>query len=143
MDWIGAFSTEYIVMSCATVIFVVGLSIGKAGVYVLPFAGAMVAFFWPTFIVTCMRYWKEDAAIPISCIRPMQASLGIPIQSVLGLLNDKFGRKVAYWSTVPMITLALILLIVYHLIVLKKEKREKEALLSNTETQEVAVSLPQ
>ena len=143
VDWLGAFSMEYIVMSCAIIIFVVGLSIGKAGVYVLPFAGAMVAFFWPTFIVTCMRYWKEDAAVPISCILPMQASLGIPIQYVLGVLNDKFGPKVAYWSTVPMIATALILLIIYHLIVLKKEKREKEALLSNTETQEVTVNLPQ
>ena len=90
-----------------------------------------------------MRYWKEDAAVPISCILPMQASLGIPIQYVLGVLNDKFGPKVAYWSTVPMIATALILLIIYHLIVLKKEKREKEALLSNTETQEVTVNLPQ
>lgn len=140
VDSIGAFATEYLVMIGSIIIFTVGLVIGKTGVYVLPFAGAFVAFFWPTFIVTCMRYWKEDAAVPISCILPMQASLGIPIQYVLGVLNDKFGPRVAYSATVPMIVVALILLVIYHMILRKKEAKEKEALLTNAE-QPVEVSV--
>lgn len=133
VDKFGAFTMEYIVMTGGMIIFAVGLSIGKAGIYVLPFAGAMVAFFWPTFIVTCMRYWKEDAAIPISCILPMQALLGIPIQYLLGVLNDHVGPTCAYWSTVVVIAFALLLLVAYHMLVLKKEKeeKEKEGLLSN------------
>jgi len=126
------------VLTGGMLIFAVGLSIGKAGLYVLPFAGAMVAFFWPTFIITCMRYWKEDAAIPISCILPMQSLIGIPIQFILGVLNDHFGPTCAYWSTVVVIALATILLICYHKIVLNKEKKlsEESALLSNTNTDE-------
>ena len=133
VDKFGAFTMEYIVMTGGMIIFAVGLSIGKAGIYVLPFAGAMVAFFWPTFIVTCMRYWKEDAAIPISCILPMQALISIPIQYLLGVLNDHVGPTCAYWSTVVVIAIAMLLLIAYHLIVLKKEKetKEREGLLSN------------
>ena len=125
---------EYIVLTGGMIIFAVGLSIGKAGIYVLPFAGAMVAFFWPTFIITCMRYWKEDAAIPISCILPIQALVGIPIQYILGVLNDHFGPTCAYWSTVVVIAMAMGLLILYHKIVLNKEKKliEENALLSNT-----------
>ena len=110
----------------AMVIFAVGLSIGKAGVYVLPFAGCTVAFFWPTFIVICMRYWKEDAAVPVSCILPIQSSMGIPIQLFLGWLNDRFGHGTAYWSTVPTIGIALALLVVFHFILLRKEKLEKK-----------------
>lgn len=78
VDAIGAFATEYLMMIGSIVIFTVGLAIGKTGVYVLPFAGAFVAFFWPTFIVTCMRYWKEDAAVPISCILPMRRAWEFP-----------------------------------------------------------------
>lgn len=126
VDWIGPFATEYIVMTLAMVIFAVGLSIGKAGVYVLPFAGCAVAFFWPTFIVICMRYWKEDAAVPVSCILPIQSSMGIPIQLFLGWLNDRFGHGTAYWSTVPTIGIALALLVVFHFILLRKEKLEKK-----------------
>ena len=126
VDWIGPFATEYIVMTLAMVIFAVGLSIGKAGVYVLPFAGCTVAFFWPTFIVICMRYWKEDAAVPVSCILPIQSSMGIPIQLFLGWLNDRFGHGTAYWSTVPTIGIALALLVVFHFILLKLEKKDME-----------------
>ena len=134
VDKFGAFTMEYIVLTGGMIIFTVGLSIGKAGVYVLPFAGAMVAFFWPTFIITCMRYWKEDAAIPISCILPLQALISIPIQYILGVLNDHFGPACAYWSTVVVIAMATILLICYHKIVLNKEKKlsEENALLSNS-----------
>ena len=130
VDFFGAFTMEYIVLSLATIIFISGLLTGKIGIYILPFAGATVAFFWPTFIVTCMRYWKEDAAIPISCILPLQAFLGIFIQLLLGYLNTKLGPAAAYWSTVPVILLSLVLLIVFHLITLKKEKKEVENLLT-------------
>ena len=113
-------------MTCATIIFMVGLSVGKTGLYILPFAGAFVAFFWPTFIVTCMRYWGADAAVPISVILPVQALLGIIIQLILGWLNDTFGHSCAYWSTVPVILAALVLFVFYHLMVLRKEKSEKQ-----------------
>lgn len=146
VDWLGPFCMEYIVLTLSMVIFAVGLSIGKAGVYVLPFAGCTVAFFWPTFIVICMRYWKEDAAVPISCILPMQASLGIPIQLFLGWLNDRYGHGTAYWSTVPTIGIALVLLIIFHFILLRKEKREsseaEKGLLESSATVDVSAAVP-
>ena len=126
VDWIGAFATEYLVTTLAIIIFTVGLLAGKAGLYILPFAGCMVAFFWPTFIVICMRYWGENASIPISCILPIQAFLGIFVQYLLGWLNDTFGPSVAYWSTVPFISMALVFVAINHWMVLKKEKKEKE-----------------
>ena len=126
VDWIGAFTTEYLVMSLAIVIFTVGLLAGKTGLYILPFAGCTVAFFWPTFIVICMRYWGENASVPISCILPIQGFLGIFVQYLLGWLNDTFGPSVAYWSTVPFIAMALVCVAINHLMVLKKEKKEKE-----------------
>ena len=126
VDWIGAFTTEYIVMTCATIIFIVGLSVGKTGLYILPFAGAFVAFFWPTFIVTCMRYWGEDAAVPVSVILPIQALIGIVIQLILGWLNDTFGHSCAYWATVPAILAALVLFFIFHMILLRKEKEAKQ-----------------
>ena len=131
VDWIGAFATDYTVMICAATIFVVGLLAGKAGLYILPFAGMFVAFFWPTFIVTCMRYWGKDAATPISLILPIQAMIGIVIQLLLGWLNDHFGPSCAYWSTVPAILLALLFFNIYHQILLRKEKKEKEQLIQS------------
>ena len=138
IDKFGAFMIEYIMLTGGMIIFAVGLSIGKTGIYVLPFAGVMVAFFWPTFIITCMRYWKEDAAIPISCILPLQALISIPIQYILGVLNDHFGPTCAYWSTVVVIGMAMGLLICYHKIILNKEKKlgEENALLSNANSEE-------
>ena len=126
MDWIGAFATEYLVTTLAIIIFTVGLLAGKAGLYILPFAGCTVAFFWPTYIVICMRYWGENASVPISCILPIQAFLGIFVQYLLGWLNDTFGPSVVYWSTVPFISMALVFVAINHWMVLKKEKKEKE-----------------
>lgn len=129
VDWLGAFTMEYIVLICAAIVFAVGLSVGKAGVYILPFAGMFVSFFWPTFIVTCMRYWKDDAAIPVSLILPIQGSFGILIQLLLGWMNDTFGPACAYWSTVVVITIAFVLFLIYHRIVINKEKKEAEQLI--------------
>ena len=132
VDWIGAFVTEYVIMVAAMIIFTVGLLAGKTGLYILPFAGCTVAFFWPTYICICMRYWGDNASIPVSCILPIESLIGIFIQYFLGWLNDRFGASVAYWSTVPFIGASLICVIINHLLVLKKEKKEKEeSLLKN------------
>ena len=53
----------------------------------------------------------------------MQAALQI---DDLCRANDTFGPSVAYWSTVPFIAMALVCVAINHLMVLKKEKKEKE-----------------
>ena len=76
----------------------------------------------------------------------MQASLGIPIQLFLGRLNDRYGHAIAYRCTVPTIGMALALLIIFHFILLRKEKREsseaEKGLLESSATVDVDGAVP-
>lgn len=74
----------------------------------------------------------------------MQASLGIPIQLFLGWLNDRYSHAIAYRCTVPTISMALVLLIIFHFILLRKEKREsseaEKGLLESSTTVDVSAA---
>ena len=64
----------------------------------------------------------------------------------LGWLNDRYGHGTAYWSTVPTIGIALVLLIIFHFILLRKEKGEnseaEKGLLESSATVDVSAAVP-
>lgn len=126
VDKFGAFVVEYSCLILSILIFLVGFLMKQTGLYVLIFVGPCVAFFWPSLICIAMRYWKAKAARPVSCILPIQAFLGIIFQFLLGVLAETYGTGAAYYSSVPIGIFTLILLIVFHMKVLKQEKQTPE-----------------
>ena len=139
-DRVGPFLMEYIILPVGIIIYLVGFMMGTKGVYVLPFVGFFVALYWPTFIIAVTRYWKVDSATPVSVILPIQSLIGMLVQFLLGVINDHFGPQYAYWCAIPFCLIALIMLMFFHCMVNKKDKKEEEmALLAKNETTEVLV----
>ena len=139
-DWIGPFWMEYIIMPLGIVVYVVGFVMqNRYSLYVLPFTGLFVSLYWPTGVVSFTSYWGEDSGIPVSCILPLQSVVGILIQYLLGVMNDKWGPQYAYWMSVPAAVISLLMFIGFDIICRRKKAREeKEALLNN---QDVVLSV--
>lgn len=137
-DRVGPFLMEYIIIPVGMVIYLIGFIMGKSGFHILPFVGFFVSLYWPTCIIAFTRYWKDNSATPISVILPIQSLIGMVVQVLLGVVNDHFGPQYAYWSAIPFCIISLLMIIGFHFIVLRKEKKE-EALLSKDTTTEVLV----
>lgn len=130
-DRIGPFTMEYIIIPLGMLVYVIGFLVGDKSIYVLPFVGFFVALYWPTFLMCCKQYWKEESSIPIACLLPMQSIVGMVIQFLLGVVNDHFGPQYAFWLSVPAGLLALGMLIYFHLIVRRKNEKEATTLIDH------------
>ena len=125
-DWMGPFLMEYIIIPIGIVVYIVGFLLGKNGLYVLPFTGLFVSLYWPTMVICCRRYWKDEVSIPISCMLPLQSVAGMIIQYCLGYMNDKWGPQYAYWMSVPAAVIGYIMFIGFDIICKRKEEKEIE-----------------
>lgn len=133
-DWIGPFLMEYIIIPLGIVVYVVGFLLGKNGLYVLPFTGLFVSLYWPTMVICCRRYWKDEVSIPISCMLPLQSVAGMIIQYSLGYMNDKWGPQYAYWMSVPAAVIGYLMFIGFDFICKRKEEKEiKQPLIENVD----------
>ena len=130
-DRIGPFTMEYIIIPIGMIIYVVGFMMKAEGLYVLPFVGFFVTLYWPTFLMCCKQYWKEESAIPIACMLPMQSIVGMLVQFLLGVINDKFGPQFAYWMSVPAGITAMLMLMFFQYLIRKKNQKEAASLVAN------------
>ena len=130
-DHIGPFTMEYIIIPVGMIIYVIGFMMKAKGLYVLPFVGFFVTLYWPTFLMCCKQYWKEESSIPIACLLPMQSIVSMLVQFLLGVINDKFGPQYAYWMSVPAGITALLMLLFFHSLIRKKDRRETTSLIAN------------
>lgn len=133
-DYVGPFTMEYIILPVGLIIYVVGFALKEKGLAVLPFVGFFVSLYWPTFIIAITRYWKDNSAAPISFILPIQSLIGMFVQMLLGVINDHFGPQYAFWCAVPFIVISFVMLLIFHYIVKRKEKREEALLSEDTQT---------
>ena len=130
-DRIGPFTMEYIIIPVGMLIYVIGFLMREKGLYVLPFVGFFVTLYWPTFLMCCKQYWKEESAIPIACLLPMQSIVGMGVQFLLGVINDQFGPQFAYWMSVPAGIIAMLMLMFFQYLIRRKNEREATALVAN------------
>ena len=115
-DWLGPFIMEYIII--------------PVGICIFPFLGFFVSLFWPTCVIACTHYWGKESSIPIACLLPLQSMVGMIIQYMLGVVNERFGPQYAYWMSVPAAILGLLMFIYFHILTKRKEKKEQESLLN-------------
>ena len=61
-----------------------------------PFMSFFYAWFWPTNVCAFMKIFKNNAPLASSHIIVMQGLLTLPISTILGTINRKFGQQWAY-----------------------------------------------
>ena len=84
----------------STVLYLVGFSLGPAGIYILPFQGILLGILWPTLLAVAIGYFGQEAPLMTSGIIAISGLINSGIQVIMGYFNTWFGAGWGYRSCI-------------------------------------------
>ena len=127
IDFLGYYSSLYIANIGCALLLIVGFCLGRAGIYCFVFTSFFYAWFWPTNICASMRIFKNNAPLVTSHMIVMQTIMIIPISTILGKINHRFGDQWAYRLLLVFSALALVAVTLMRAVYKRIEKTDKAA----------------
>ena len=112
IEKIGYIRSLFIASVAAVVIFALGFSLGKNGVYVLPGLGFFAAIFWPTLLASAMDYFKKDSPVMTSAIIVLAGAINSGIQLLIGMTNRLAGPAWGYRSCLLYAVFSVVFLVI-------------------------------
>ncbi len=91
-------------------IFLTGFTLGKNGIWILPFTGLFIGIMWPTLMAFAMQVFGDDAPMITSVIITVSGAVNGIFQFGIGLTNFYAGEAWGYRSCLVYAALVLILL---------------------------------
>ncbi|GHT54829.1 MFS transporter [Spirochaetia bacterium] len=82
------------------VLYIAGFSLGRQGIWILPFTGIFIALVWPTILAISIGVFKERAQTMSSAIIGIAFTVSGIIQYGFGLTNRYIGEAWGYRSCV-------------------------------------------
>ena len=131
IDCLGYFTSLYISNVICALLLIIGFLLGKNGPYAFVFMSFFYAWFWPTNVCAFMKIFKNNAPLASSHIIVMQGLLTLPISTILGTINRKFGQQWAYHLLLVFSVLSLIAITLMLLAYKRIEKKETESLVEH------------
>ena len=92
------------------ILFIIGFSLGRTGIYILPFQGFLLAILWPTIMAVAIGYFGKDAPLMTSAIIAISGLANSGIQLIMGYFNTWFGAGWSYRSCLLFSALLIVLL---------------------------------
>lgn len=96
IEKVGYYRSMIIILITELIIIIVGLVVGKYGLYVLPVSGIFIGLNWPTLFSIAIKLFKEDAPQFTSVIILVGVLLSNVCQLLIGLINDNVGSEWGY-----------------------------------------------
>jgi fucose permease len=87
-----------------------GFSLGRNGLWLLPLTGFFAAIMWPTLMCLAMRIFRADAPIATSVIIVISGAINGILQFGTGLINEHIGQEWGYRFSVLYVLAALALI---------------------------------
>ncbi|MDR0602115.1 MAG: MFS transporter [Treponema sp.] len=106
----GYFKSLLFAAGAIVILFAAGFSLGRNGIWILPFTGLFLAIIYPTVLAVNIRILGERAQTAGSAILVIAFSLGGIIQFLIGLTNRYLGEAWGYRSCIVYTTVMGILL---------------------------------
>lgn len=126
IDRVGYYCYLYICLVACFVLLAIGFCLGKNGMYLFAMSGFFYSATWPIFICVLMGYYKENAPTVTSTVIVLQGVLMLPLSTILGWINEHWGKHWAYQLTLLFCVIGAVLLTCVYYSQQRKEKREKE-----------------
>lgn len=99
IDRIGYYRSLYICFFGVFILLFIGFYLGRNGVVFFILAGFFYSANWPITICIIMGYFKKNAPVVTSVVIILQSVVTLPVNSILGLLNEYLGKQSAYHMT--------------------------------------------
>ena len=110
IDKVGYYCYLYICLGACFVLLAIGFCMGRKGVILFALTGFFYSATWPVFICVIMGYYKENAATVTSVVIVLQGLMLLPMNTILGWLNERWGKQWAYQLTLLFCVVGAILL---------------------------------
>jgi fucose permease len=112
IEKIGYMRSLFIAIIGDILVLLVGFSLGRNGIWVLPLSGFFVAVLFPTTLAVVMKVFGNDAQSIIGVLITVGGAINGTFQWVIGLINQYVGPAWGYRSCLLYASIALGLLIV-------------------------------
>ena len=126
IDRAGYYCYLYICLIACFILLAIGFCLGTNGIYLFAMSGFFYSATWPIFICVIMGYYKEDAPTVTSTVIVLQGVLMLPLSTILGWVNEHWGKHWAYQLTLLFCVIGAILLTCVYYSQKRREQREKE-----------------
>ena len=113
IEKIGYLKSLYTATIAIIVLYIIGFTLGRSGIWVLPYTGLFVAIMWPTMMAIIMQVFGSDTPIIVSAIITVSGAINGVFQLVIGFTNHYAGEAWGYRSCLiyAVIVLAMLCLL--------------------------------
>lgn len=127
-DKVGYFTMLYVLSIAVIICGIFGFSYttGTTGLYFFIISGYFVSTYWPCCMGIMIDYFKGDSEIATGVVLPVQATIQVIVMSVLGLINDYYGKQYAYMISYVFSIIGLIMTFNLHMLTRIERKNELE-----------------
>ena len=137
IDKMGYYCYLYMCLGACFVLLAIGFCIGRKGVVLFALTGFFYSATWPVFICVIMGYYKENAPTVTSVVIVLQGVMLLPMNTILGWINERCGKQWAYQLTLVFCVLGAVLLTCVYYSQKRMEERKKRELPISVEKKEL------
>lgn len=110
VERIGYLRSMNLATAASLILFAVGFSLGRHGLWLLPFTGLFIAIMWPTLMAIAMKVFGPNAPAATGVIITVSGAINGLFQLIIGLTNDHMGVAWGYRSCTVYAAAALVLM---------------------------------
>ena len=127
IDRLGYYLSESICLIGCFTLLLIGFCIGRAGIWLFAATGFFYSAFWPIFVCIVMQLFKKDSAVVTSICLTFQGILMIPMNYILGVINEHIGNQWAYRCSLFFCLFSLVMVCILYRFQKKIDTEEKNA----------------
>lgn len=125
IEKLGYLASLYGAIIGTIILFFIGFSLGRNGIWVLPVTGFFIAIMWPTIMTVAIKIFGENAPVITSVIITVSGAINGIFQLVIGFTNQYVGNAWGYRSCFIYATIALVMLYLLSTRIKKIDHTEK------------------
>lgn len=110
IEKIGYIRSLYIALAGVMATFLIGFTLGRQGIWILPVSGFFIGIMWPTMMAVAMRVFGDDAPAVTSVIITVSGAVNGIFQLLIGFTNQYIGPAWGYRTCLFYAGLAMLLL---------------------------------
>jgi fucose permease len=98
VDKLGYFKSILIYGSVASVLALLGITLGQTGLIIFSVSGLFYSIIYPTIIVTIHKTFKEAASYATGLVLMCGTLIAMTVSMLIGVINDLVGVQYSFYS---------------------------------------------
>jgi fucose permease len=109
VDKLGYFKSILVYGSIASVLALLGITLGQTGLIIFSISGLFYSIIYPTIIVTIHKTFKEAASYATGLVLMCGTLIATAVSMLIGVINDLVGVQYSFYSIVVCLLLTTLM----------------------------------